>query len=320
MKKSLVAVLVVVLSMITGVSAVSADGHLATIAEIAVNDGRFTTLVAAASEAGLVDELSGQGPWTVFAPTDAAFAALLADLDLSASELLASDQLGNVLKYHIKNDTLMAADVVSRDSLFMYNGERASVELRNGSAYIANARIVVTDIEASNGVIHVIDAVMVPPSFPVPSAAAVPAASSSADAPTIAEIAVADGRFNTLVAAAQETGLVSALANKGKVTYTVFAPTDAAFGALLSELGISASDLLASPNLADILKYHVKLGSLGSADVVSRSSLAMLNGDRAEVELRNGGAYIADAQIIITDIQASNGIIHVIDAVMLPPS
>jgi uncharacterized surface protein with fasciclin (FAS1) repeats len=174
-------------------------------------------------------------------------------------------------------------------------------------AFINEAQIVTTDIEASNGVIHVIDVVILPPSY------------SSEASESIVDIAVADGRFGTLVTAVTEAGLAETLANEGP--FTVFAPTDDAFEAAFEALGITAEELLAdTETLTDILLYHVTLDGRNAEYVTGQEFLPMLNGDVAPIELRDGGAYIAGSQIVLTDIEASNGIIHVIDAVMLPPA
>ncbi len=136
----------------------------ASIVDVAAGDEQFSTLVAAVQAAGLVETLSERGPFTVFAPTNAAFEAALADLGLTAEELLAdTDTLTEILMYHVALGALNAEEVTSRSSLPMINGDVASIEIREGNAFIDNAQIVATDIEASNGIVHVIDAVILPP-------------------------------------------------------------------------------------------------------------------------------------------------------------
>jgi transforming growth factor-beta-induced protein len=132
------------------------------IVEIAVADGRFTTLVAAVGAADLVDTLSGPGPFTVFAPTDDAFAKL----PPGTVETLLQDpkgQLTQILLYHVVPGKYMAADVVKETSLMTVQGSPLEVKVDGSTVMVDNATIVITDIEASNGVIHVIDAVMIPP-------------------------------------------------------------------------------------------------------------------------------------------------------------
>jgi uncharacterized surface protein with fasciclin (FAS1) repeats len=161
-----------------------------------------------------------------------------------------------------------------------------------------NAQIIITDIEAANGVIHVLDAVMLP------------------ETRDIVEVAVEDGRFETLVTAVQAAGLVDALKAEGPLT--VFAPTDDAFAAL-PEGTIDA--LLADiPTLTDILLYHVVDGKVMSMDVVELSEAATLLGEDVSISVEDGSVYLNDAQVVITDLETSNGVIHVVDAVLLPGS
>ena len=180
------------------------------IVDTAVADGRFTTLVAAVQAAGLVDALKADGPLTVFAPTDDAFAAL----PEGTVEALLADipTLTNILLYHVVDGKVMASDVVELDQALTLQGQYLDIQVMDGKVMIDNAQVIITDIEASNGVIHVIDAVILP------------------EARDIVDIAVEDGRFTTLVAAVQAAGLVDALKADGPLT--VFAPTDDAFAAL----------------------------------------------------------------------------------------
>jgi uncharacterized surface protein with fasciclin (FAS1) repeats len=132
--------------------------------------------------------------------------------------------------------------------------------------------------------------------------------------PSIADIAVADGRFTTLVAAVEAAGLTETLASPG--SYTVFAPTDDAFAALPA--GTVEGLLEDIPTLSDILLYHVLPYELPSSEVVILSEITMLNGDTVQIRVEDGRVFVNQAEVIITDIQASNGIIHVIDAVLIP--
>lgn len=136
-----------------------------TIVDVAVEDGRFSTLVTAVDSAGLAETLSGPGPFTVFAPTDSAFAALpegtVSDLLQSENE----DQLRNILLYHVASGSVMAADVTAMDSVETMQGSMLPVTVSDdGTVMIGEATVVATDVEADNGVIHVIDAVLMPPS------------------------------------------------------------------------------------------------------------------------------------------------------------
>jgi transforming growth factor-beta-induced protein len=281
---------------------------LGTIVDIAVADGRFTTLVAAVQAAGLAETLSGEGPFTVFAPTDDAFAALP---EGTVESLLADPEgaLTDVLLYHVVDGAVMAETVVTLESATTLGGEDVTITVTDGNVFLnETTQVIITDIEASNGVIHVIDTVLLPPSM-----------SAEAEmAPSIAEIAVADGRFTTLVAALDAAGLVETLSGEG--SFTVFAPTDDAFAALPEG---TVESLLEDPAgaLTDILLYHVVDGAVMAETVVTLESATTLQGEDVTITVTDGNVFLNDTiQVIITDIEASNGIIHVIDGVLLPPS
>ena len=283
------------------------------IAEIAVEDGRFNTLVAAVTAAGLAETLSGEGEYTVFAPTDDAFAAL----PEGTVEALLEDPEGalkDILLYHVAGAVVPAETVVTLDSADTLQGEAVSIAVEDGQVVLNDsATVIITDIEASNGIIHVIDAVLLPPSM---SEAAME--DEMMDAKSIAEIAAEDGRFNTLVAAVTAAGLAETLSSEGE--YTVFAPTDDAFAAL-PEGTVEA--LLEDPEgaLKDILLYHVAGAVVPAETVVTLDSADTLQGEAVSIAVEDGQVVLNDsATVIITDIEASNGIIHVIDAVLLPPS
>jgi uncharacterized surface protein with fasciclin (FAS1) repeats len=130
------------------------------IVDTAVAAGDFSTLVTAVKAAGLVETLKGEGPFTVFAPTDAAFAKVPTD---TLNALLADKAaLANVLTYHVVAGNVMAADVVKLTSAVTVQGQTVSIEVRDGKVYVDGSQVVATDIKASNGVIHVIDAVILP--------------------------------------------------------------------------------------------------------------------------------------------------------------
>lgn len=285
----------------------TAAPELADIVDTAVADGRFTTLAAALEAAGLVETLKGEGPFTVFAPTDDAFAALPAG---TLDELLKPEnkqQLTDILTYHVVSGKVMAADVSGLTSATTVLGKDVAIKVDMGNVYINDAKVIITDIETSNGVIHVIDAVILPPSD-----------EAAAESNTIVDVAVADGRFTTLVAAVEAAGLVETLSGEGP--FTVFAPTDDAFGALPAG---TLDSLLLPENkqqLTDILTYHVVSGKVMAADVVTLTSAPTVLGKDITITVKDGKVYLNDTvQVIITDVEASNGVIHVIDAVLLPP-
>lgn len=282
-----------------------------TIVDIAVADGRFSTLVAAVQAAGLAETLASEGPFTVFAPTDEAFAALpVGTLD---SLLLPENkqQLTDILLYHVVPGKVMAADAAGLDGQMAdtaLESRQIAISTDMGNVYLnENVQVIITDIEASNGVIHVIDSVLLPPS-----------GEAAMEQQDIVDTAVADGRFSTLVAAVQAADLVDTL--KGEGPFTVFAPTDEAFAALPEGTLDSLLLLENRQQLTDILLYHVVPGKVMAADVVGLTSAPTVLGEEATVKVEDGKVYLnEEVGILITDIETSNGVIHVIDAVLLPP-
>ncbi|MHB8136041.1 MAG: fasciclin domain-containing protein [Anaerolineaceae bacterium] len=265
------------------------------IVDTAVADGRFTTLVAAVQAAGLVDTLKGEGPFTVFAPTDDAFAKLPAG---TIDELLKPEnkqQLTNILLYHVMQGKVLANSVT--DGLIADSdlGTSLFFKLDMGNAYVNEAQIIVTDIEASNGVIHVIDTVILPKD--------------------IVDVAVFN-KFETLAAALQAADLVETL--KGEGPFTVFAPTEDAFKALPE--GTLANLLLPEnkQTLTNILLYHVVAGKVMAADVVKLESADTVLGQPVTIKVENGKVFINESEVVVTDIKATNGVIHVINTVLLP--
>lgn len=267
------------------------------IVETASDAGSFSTLLAAAQAAGLADALSNQGPLTVFAPTDEAFAKLGSTVD----ELLKPenrDQLVAILTYHVVPGRVTAEQVTDLDFASTLNGQRIDIASGYGGVEVDNASVVQTDIEASNGIIHVIDTVLMP------------------ETRNIAEVAEEAGSFGTLLAAAEAAGLVPALTGEGPLT--VLAPTDEAFSALGTE---TINALLRPENkdrLAGILKYHVISGRVYSDQALEAGEAETLQGETVNFRTRYGNAQVNGAGIVQTDIEASNGVIHVIDEVILP--
>ncbi len=272
------------------------------IVDTAVADGRFTTLAAALGAANLVDTLKGAGPFTVFAPTDDAFAKL--PEGTVASLLLPEnlEQLTSILLYHVVSGKVMASDVVTLMSADTVQGQPITIKVEDGKVFLnETVEVIITDVEASNGVIHVIDSVLLPP----------------AELLDIVDTAVADGRFTTLAAALTAADLIETL--KGEGPFTVFAPTDDAFAKLPE--GTVASLLLPEnlEQLKSILLYHVVSGKVMAADVVTLTSADTVGGQAITIKVVDGKVFLNDTvEVIITDIEATNGIIHVIDAVLLP--
>ena len=164
MFKKIASVLTFVLASLTLSSAAHADHHgmKKDIVDVAAANGSFSTLVAAVKAAGLVDTLKGDSPFTVFAPTDEAFAKLPAGTVENLLKSENKDKLTAILTYHVVSGKVMAADVVKLDSAATVQGQSVNVTTNNGSVMINNANVVMADVKASNGVIHVIDTVLLP--------------------------------------------------------------------------------------------------------------------------------------------------------------
>ena len=305
-----------------------------TLVDIVVASESLTVLEAAVIKAGLAETLSGEGPFTVFAPTDDAFVALLDALgddynsldDFDTEEELAL--LTNILLYHVVPAQVLAADLsegsvataLMDNSIEVIASEETFVI---GDASETNANITGTDILASNGVAHTIDKVLLPQEA-VDFAA-------SLQMKNIVEIAVETDNLSLLVEAltTANAGLVETLSGEGP--FTVFAPTNDAFVALLGVLGDdynSLADFDTEEELAllvDILTYHVVAGTAAfSTDLSNGMMVSTVNGADLTVSL-DGGVFIQDAsetpaQVTSPDVEASNGVVHIIDKVLLPQS
>jgi transforming growth factor-beta-induced protein len=276
-----------------------------TIVDIVIEDNRFDTLEAALTAANLVDTLNSSGPFTVFAPTDSAFSNLAPGL---LGSLLADPQgnLRSILLYHVAGDSLGSSAVAAQDSIITLQGSKINVTVSNGNVFLNDSiRITTTDIQASNGIIHIINGILTPPN------------NNGTGEKTIVEIVTEDDRFDTLEAALTAANLVDTLNGSGP--FTVFAPPDSAFSNLAPGL---LDTLLANPqgNLLSILLYHVAGDSLGSSEVTAQDSITTLQGNKINVTVSNGNVILNDSiQVTSTDIPASNGIIHVINGVLIPP-
>lgn len=265
------------------------------IIDTAVSAGQFNTLAAALKAADLVDTLKAKGPYTVFAPTDAAFAKLPKGTVESLLEPENKDKLRAILLYHVVAGKVKAADVVKMKSANTALGQPAAITAED-YVTIDGATVIKTDIWASNGVIHVIDSIMMPDN--------------------IVEVASSAGQFNTLLAAAKAAGLADTLANDGP--YTVFAPTDEAFAKLPQG---TVENLLKPENKAQlkaILLHHVVAGRVTAADVVKLDTVSALSGDAMAVKVWKKDVSVGGAKVIATDVQAVNGVVHIIDQVILP--
>ena len=271
-----------------------------TIVQTAVSAGQFTTLASLVQQAGLVDTLSGAGPFTVFAPTDAAFAKVpKATLDALAAD---PAKLKAVLLYHVVPGRVTAADVVKLSSAKTSEGRSVAIKVSDGAVFVDGARVTTPDVMASNGVIHVIDSVLIP-------------REAASTAPkTIVQTAVGVGSFKTLTTLLKKAGLVGTLQGKGP--FTVFAPTDAAFAkvpkATLAALGSDRA------KLRSVLLYHVVKGNVPASKVVTLRSAKTLNGKSVAIRVSDGKVSVGGARVTTADVQASNGVIHVVNKVLIP--
>ena len=290
------------------------------IADIACSTKDFGLLCAAVKAAGLGDALSS-GTYTVFAPTDKAFGnlpngtvqALLADVP----------SLTNVLLFHaVADKTVYSSDLHCTETVEMANGVDSRTVCKGGKIYQkggGNSRdampeIVTADIKACNGVVHVVSEVMLPPKIFVKD--------DKPECSTIAEIACTTPGFSTLCAAVKAAGLTEALTSD---TYTVFAPTDEAFGKLPN--GTVASLLKDIPALTEILLFHaVADQAVYAKDLHCTGKIAMANGDNSRTVCRSNKIYQKGAgnsrsalpEIVTADLKACNGVVHVVSQVLLP--
>ena len=275
------------------------------IVQLAQANPDLSILVEAVVAAGLVDTLS-TGSLTVFAPTNAAFGALLAELGTTKAALLADKPLlGAVLSYHVLAQRVASADVPLGKALTPLDGGFFKIESANGLQVTDGrnriARITATDLQARNGVMHVVDRVLLP-----------------ADKDLVAT-AQALPEFSILVEAVVAAGLVETLQGAGP--FTVFAPTNAAFAAVLTELGLGKAELLANTALlTQVLTYHVLPARVLKAEVPVGTAIQTVQGQTFSV---NASLQITDqrmrtSQITATDVFTSNGVIHVVDRVLLP--
>jgi transforming growth factor-beta-induced protein len=290
----------------------------ASVVDVAFGDSQFSKLSAAIGAAGLTDTLKGAGPFTVLAPTDTAFnnlpAGVLDKLLLPANK----DVLAKILSFHVIPGKVMSADIVT-GPVKSVEGTDLNFTSADGKVSVNGANVITADVAAGNGVVHAIDAVMVPASVDLTKLVADGAAAATPDAGAaagdIVAVAAANGSFGTLVKAVEAAGLVDTL--KGPGPFTVFAPTDEAFAkvdpAVLAKLLLPENKAA----LAKVLTYHVVAGKVMAADVKT-GEVATVEGSKASLVADAGKVTIDGAAVVTADVAASNGVIHVIDAVILP--
>jgi len=276
-------------------SAVRAEGD---IVATAVGAGKFSVLAKALEAAGLVGALQGEGPFTVFAPTDEAFERLGGD---KVEVLLRPEnrqRLADILKFHVvagRVDARTFAGVTQAASL---DGQRLVPSIEDGQLRVNGTRIVAADVGASNGVIHVIDRVLIPARE------------------NLVETAAGAKQFKTLIAAAKAAGLAETLSGEGP--FTIFAPTDEAF----AKLPAGTVEALLKPEgremLRSILAYHVVPARVYAREAIGAGVATTVQGESVAIGYADGRLRVNGAGVIRTDLDASNGVIHVIDAVLIP--
>lgn len=281
------------------------------IVQLASGNNDLSSLVAAVTRADLVETLSGTGPFTVFAPTNAAFATFLSSAGFNSVDEVPVDVLRNILLNHVVGGTVRSTDLttgyVNTAATFQSSDFNLSlyVETDGGVRLNGISNVTTADITASNGVVHVVDAVI--------------------GLPTITDFAASNPSFSILVQALTRSDLSANFATvlDGTGPFTVFAPTNDAFAALLVELGASSLADVPAALLEAVLLYHV----VGDANIQSsmlsnNQQVPTLNGQAFTINL-NGGPSITDsrnrqANIVATNVQAANGVVHVLDRVILP--
>ena len=265
--------------------------------DIIVNSEAHDTLEAAVIAAGLVNTLSGDGPFTVFAPVDEAFVGLP---DGALDSLLADPMgdLATLLQYHVIAGKVFSTDLT--DGLFVetLQGDSLFIRVSSGGAVTVNgSTVLVADLQADNGVVHAIDQVLMMP------------------AATVVDIVVTDTTLSTLETAVTEAGLADTLSSEGP--FTIFAPNNAAFAGLDDG---ALETLLADPtgDLATILQFHVVSGRFLSSDLTPELTLTTLQGDVLTIGTDAIGATVNEINIIRPDLTADNGVVHIINGVLMP--
>mgnify|MGYP001162890792 CR=1 FL=1 len=271
------------------------------IVDIAASNSDFSTLVTALTRTNLVSALEGEGPFTVFAPTNAAFTNLLNAIGASGLDDIDNNTLSSILLYHVVPDmalsTSLSTGYINTLSTASPGGNNLSlyISTMGGVRINGNVNVVTADIQADNGIIHVVDNVIT--------------------IPNLVDAALANNNFSNLVAAVVEAGLVDALNGDGP--FTVFAPTNQAFEALLMNLGVSNVSEIPIETLTSVLLYHVVQGNVRASDL-SNGDVPTLNGSTININLSGGVNINGNTQVIQANVQTSNGVIHAINNVLLP--
>ena len=327
-------------------------GIPATVVDIVVNSPDHTLLTEAVLTAELDSTLAATDSLTVFAPTDDAITALATALGTDAAGILALPNLANILTYHVVGAIAMSTDLSDGQQIATLQGSDVTVTITGDTVMINQAMVTVADLVAGNGVVHVIDAVLLTEGCTNEDACNYDALALTDDDScilpgdtcddenwltendtlnadcncvgddiqfaTVVDIVVASPIHELLEAAVLAADLAGTLSEGDSLT--VFAPTDDAIGALVETLEITAEDLLALPNLAEILTYHVVGAVALSTDLSDGQEIPTLQGANVDITINADTVMVNDAMVIVADLIADNGVVHVIDAVLLPPT
>lgn len=270
------------------------------IVATAVSAGQFNTLAAALKAAGLVEALQGKGPFTVFAPTDEAFAGLPKGTVESLLKPENKAKLQAILKYHVVSGLVTSKEIGNVPAAATLQGQIVKPAVTESGVKINAANVTKADIGCTNGVIHIIDSVILPESRAIPA------------------LARDNGNFKTLLAAVEAAGLAETLSGTGP--FTVFAPTDDAFARMPKSVLAALLKPENKDTLTKILTYHVVSGRVTSVDAVKAGKAATLEGGSIAATSAAGKVMINTSTVAVADIDASNGVVHAIDAVLIPES
>ena len=282
-----------------------------TIVDLAVATPSLSTLVTALKAGDLVKTLNGPGPFTVFAPTNAAFEALPQGVLSNLLKPANKASLDDVLTYHVLGDEVHANNFLDNEMLRTLEGKYVTARVSGSTIFINSAKVTVADVNASNGVIHIIDAVLLPSSAPPSPGPSPPPAPGSQN---IVQLAQATPDLSTLVTALGAASLVQTLEGAGP--FTVFAPTNEAFQNLPAG---ALANLLKPKNkakLVDILTFHVVAGDIHAKDILDGERLKTVEGMYIMAAVNSSGVFLNNAKVTTADVNASNGVVHIIDAVL----
>ena len=278
------------------------------IVQLAQGNAELSTLVTALSKyPDLVSTLSGAGKFTVFAPTNAAFSNLLTTLGLSSLDAIPEATLKSVLQYHVVTTGAFNANQLTNGNVTAASGQAIAVNVDKGVTLNGNTKVTTADVQATNGVVHVIDAVLVPPNFVAPPNK------------TIVQLAQGSPNLSILVTALTKyPDLVSTLSGNG--TFTVFAPTNTAFTNLLAAIGQTSLDDIPESVLKSVLQYHVVSTAALKASQLTTGNVKSASNEDIAVNVSNGVKLNGAVNVTTADVIATNGVVHIIDAVLIPPT